>query len=336
MADSGLAIAHGGGLIAARLRFPGAPKPWIDLSTGINAVPYPIPPLSPAAFHRLPEPEEVQHLEAMAAQAYGVADPRMVVAAPGTQILISLLPRLLRLDGVAVVGPTYAEHAAAWAATGSTVNSVPDVSSIGTAPGAVLCNPNNPDGRRTHSRELVQIAQRLAWLVVDEAFADLEEPDLSIAPVLPANAVVLRSFGKTYGLPGLRLGFAITAPAVARMIRGALGPWAVSGAAIEIGVAALADRRWLAATRARLQRDAARLDDLLTAAGMQVIGGTRLFRLASTRNFHPKNGETARFERLGQAGILVRRFDAQPGWLRFGIPAMGWDRLAAALARPDR
>jgi len=336
MADSGLAIAHGGGLIAARLRFPGAPEPWIDLSTGINAVPYPISPLSPAAFHRLPEPEEVQHLEAVAAQAYGVVDPRMVVAAPGTQILISLLPRLLRLDRVAIVGPTYAEHAAAWAAAGSTVDSVTDISNVGRAPGVVLCNPNNPDGRCTRSRKLVQVAQRLAWLVVDEAFADLEEPDLSIAPALPSNAVALRSFGKTYGLAGLRLGFAIAAPDVARMIRGALGPWAVSGAAIEIGVAALMDRKWLAATRARLQQDTARLDDLLTAAGMQVIGGTRLFCLASTHDVHLTNGKTMWFERLGQAGILVRRFDAQPDWLRFGIPANGWDRLAAALAQPGR
>jgi cobalamin biosynthetic protein CobC len=344
MADSASAIVHGGGLIAARRQFPGAPEPWIDLSTGINAVPYPVPPLSAAAFHRLPEPEDVQRLEAAAARAYGVADPSMVVAVPGTQILISLLPRLLRLDRVAIVGPTYAEHAAAWAAGGSDVRVVPNIACIGAEPGAVLCNPNNPDGRRTRDIELVRLAQRLAWLVVDEAFADLEEPEpgLSIAPMLPANAIVLRSFGKTYGLAGLRLGFGIAAPEVARMIRSALGPWAISGAAIEIGTAALADRGWLAAAQVRLARDAARLDHLLTEAGMQVIGGTRLFRLASMPNGHAairpssKKVAASMHQRLGQAGILVRRFDAEPSWLRFGIPAIGWDRVQAALTRPDR
>lgn len=342
MADSGSAIVHGGGLIAARRQFPGAPEPWIDLSTGINAVPYPIPPLSPAAFHRLPEPEDVQRLEAAAARAYGVMDQSMVVAAPGTQILISLLPRLLRLDRVAIVGPTYAEHAAAWAASGSDVRIVPNIACIGTASGMVLCNPNNPDGRRTRDIELVRLAQQLAWLVVDEAFADLEEPGLSIAPMLPANAIVLRSFGKTYGLAGLRLGFAIAAPEVARMIRSTLGPWAISGAAIEIGAAALADRAWLAAAQVRLARDAARLDGLLTEAGMHVIGGTRLFRLASVPDSYaaihpsPQKAAASMHQRLGRAGILVRPFNAQPGWLRFGIPAARWDRLEAALARPDR
>ncbi len=346
MADGALAIAHGGGLIAARVRFPDAPEPWIDLSTGINAMPYPAASLSPAAFHRLPEPEDVRRLEAAAARAYGVADPAMVVAAPGTQILISLLPRLLPLESVAIVGPTYAEHAAAWAAGGSMVQIVNSIRDVGAARGVVLCNPNNPDGRRTRAAELAQPADRLDRLVVDEAFADLEEPGLSLAPMLPDNAVVLRSFGKTYGLAGLRLGFAIASPALARTIRVALGPWAVSGAAVEIGTAALADDGWLAASRKRLMRDVMRLDGLLGRAGMQVIGGTLLFRLAAVASGgassrpHPDplpEGEgEAIFELLGRAGILVRRFEAEPGWLRFGVPHSGWDRIEAALTRPDR
>lgn len=330
------AMAHGGGLIAARERFPAAPEPWIDLSTGINPVPYPALPIRPDAYHRLPEPEEVLRLEATAAQAYGT-DPALVVAAPGTQVLISLLPHLLQLDSVAILGPTYAEHAAAWTKAGSAVSMVGDVAALDTCDGAVLCNPNNPDGRRTPPAELATLADRLAaqsrtragMLVVDEAFADLEGPGLSLAPTLPSNAVVLRSFGKTYGLAGLRLGFAIAAPGVARLIRAALGPWAVSGAAVEIGTAALADHAWLDAARARLGTDAARLDGLLDTAGLRVLGGTRLFRLAQTQE------AGVVFQRLGQAGILVRHFAAQPDWLRFGIPGCGWDRIEAALRRPD-
>ncbi len=327
MADGDVAIAHGGGLIAAQAQFPGAPEPWIDLSTGINAVPYPVPPLPHAAYERLPEPEDVLRLETVAARAYGVADARMVVAAPGTQILISLLPRLLRRAGVAIIGPTYAEHAAAWAASGSTVRIVDGIQAVGLDRAVVLCNPNNPDGRRFRAVELAQLAGLLDLLVVDEAFADLEEPDLSLAPMLPPNAVVLRSFGKTYGLAGLRLGFAIAPLALAQEVRTALGPWAVSGAAIEIGTAALGDIAWLADARSRLKRDVPRLHASLAKAGMRVIGGTLLYCLAQAPD------AVAAFEHLGRAGILVRRFDTEPAWLRFGIPGGAWDRIETALAR---
>jgi len=328
MAEFGLAIAHGGGLIAARAQFPDAPEPWIDLSTGINPLPYPVPALAPEAYHRLPEPEAVRRLEAMAAQAYGVADPSMVVAAPGTQILISLLPHLLRLDRVAIVGPTYAEHAAAWAAAGSAVSIVPCAAAIDGGPGVVLCNPNNPDGRRTRNIELLALSERVGVLLIDEAFADFEGPGLSLAPILPTNAIVLRSFGKTYGLAGLRLGFAIATPAMAQTIRTMLGPWAVSGAAVEIGAAALADTGWLGAARIRLGDDATRLDGILTAAGASVVGGTHLFRLAQTPI------AAAIWQQLGRAGILARRFEAEPSWLRFGIPLSAWDRIEAALSQP--
>jgi cobalamin biosynthetic protein CobC len=325
MADSDLAIVHGGGLIAARAMFPMAPEPWIDLSTGINPLPYPVPALRPEVYHRLPEPEEVRQLEAVAARAYGVADPHMVVAASGTQVLISLLPYLLRPGRVAIVGPTYAEHAAAWAAAGNAVSVVADPAALDGAPAAVLCNPNNPDGRRSYGAELAALARRVGVLIVDEAFADLEEPGLSLAPTLPSNAIVLRSFGKTYGLAGLRLGFALASLSMACTIRNALGPWAVSGAAVAFGTAALANAAWLDATRARLQADVARLDALLTQAGFRVAGGTLLFRLAQ----HVR--AAAVFDRLGQSGILVRRFETEPSWLRFGIPGSGWDRLAAVL-----
>ena len=329
MADSELAMAHGGGLIAARARFPTAPEPWIDLSTGINPLPYPVPALPPDAWHRLPEPETVRQLEEAAARAYGVADPRTVVAAPGTQILIGLLPRLFRPGRVAILGPTYAEHAAAWAAAGHAVSPVTDPAALDGVPAAVLCNPNNPDGRRHRAADLLALARRVGTLVVDEAFADLEPPGLSLAPGLPDNAVVLRSFGKTYGLAGRRRGCAVAARPIARKGRGGLGPWAVRGAAVAVGTAALADAAWLDAARARLHADAAGLDALLTQSGFTVIGSTSLFRLAQ----HRRAAEM--FDRLGQAGILVRRFDAEPSWLRFGIPGGGWDRIRAALSDPS-
>lgn len=326
-------MAHGGRLSEARRLFPDAPEPWLDLSTGINPRPYPLPPLAPECFARLPEPEAVEALQSVAASAYGAAQPAMVVAAPGTQILIDLLPRLWPARLVAVLEPTYAEHARAWSRTGASVEKVAAFDALpGAAAVAALCNPNNPDGRRVASDRMLALADTMAarggLLVVDEAFADVEPGGLSLTNALPHPAIIiLRSIGKTYGLAGLRLGFALAAPERAALIRDALGPWAVSGPAIAIGQAALSDRTWLAATSEHLARDARALDACLSDSGLCVLGGTRLFRLVGAHNAQ------AIFSKLGCAGILVRRFADQTTWLRFGQPgsAAHMERLTMAL-----
>ncbi|WP_158743378.1 threonine-phosphate decarboxylase CobD [Acidisphaera sp. L21] len=319
-------IAHGGGLIAAQHRYPDAPRPWLDLSTGINPIAYPMPPLPQSAFTRLPEPEAVAALEALAARTYGVADPACVVAAPGTQVLIHLLPRLIPRTTVAVIAPTYAEHHAAWAQAGHDVSDAPGFATANAAI-TVTVRPNNPDGRVDPAAALIPLAGPGRLLVVDEAFADLEA--CSLSAMLPhPRLILLRSFGKTYGLAGVRLGFALTAPALAAGLRQALGPWSVSGPALLAGQAALADAAWRAATTLHLTHDAARLDATLRNAGCHIVGGTRLFRLAS----HPQAPALA--TRLAQAGILVRQFAANPTWLRFGLPGTDpdWTRLHSALA----
>lgn len=327
---TGRALDHGGRLAEARRLFPGAPEPFIDLSTGINPVPYPIGTLAPDLWTRLPEPDALDALQHAAALAYGLTDPAMVVAAPGTQILISLLPLLFPYRQTAVLAPTYNEHAASWRAAGATVLEANDLDAA-TAPCVVLCNPNNPDGRRTDPARLRALADRLAaqsgLLIVDEAFADFD-PALSLAPALPHPAILLlRSFGKTYGLAGLRLGFALAAPALATRLRNALGPWAVSGPAAAIGRQALLDRDWLRAQTARLAQATASLDRLLTSAGLRIAGGTALFRLAESP------AAPAWFTRLGNAGIFVRRFAHQPTRLRLGLPPNqpAWLQLEQAL-----
>lgn len=311
-------LEHGGTLAALRRAWPDAPTPWLDLSTGINPEPYPVPAkLPPGCLERLPEPDDVQALEAVAARAFSVADPRRVVAAPGTELLIDLLPRLFPADTVRVLGPTYAEHARSWARAGAVT------SENGRA--VVLCNPNNPDGLRRTPDEVLALADR-DLLVVDEAFADLEDGPLSIAAIDHPATVVLRSFGKTYGLAGVRLGFAVSSRARAAVIRAALGPWAVSGPAIAIGLRALADAGWLSASRARLTDETVLLDTVLSGA-VRVIGGTRLFRLTET------DEAAVLHARLASRGIAVRKFAEHPRWLRFGQPGAGLGRLADALRR---
>ena len=329
-AQEPVAIAHGGDLGGLRQAFPDAPEPWLDLSTGINPVPYPVPPVEASAWTRLPEAAEIQALRAAAASAYGAPDAAHIVPAPGTQILIETLPRLLEPGRVAVRGPTYAEHAAAWARAGHAVDAVTSLDALGDARVAVIVDPNNPDGR-THSlaerRALAETLEaRGGLLVADEAFADLE-PVESLCPHVGPGLVVLRSFGKTYGLAGLRLGFAIADPGTAARIAAALGPWAVSGPALAIGTAALSDPDWRAeAARARAA-DAARLDRMIVRVGGRIVGGTSLFRTADFLD-----GPDL-YRRLAAAGIAVRRFPEQPERLRFGLPpdTAAWCRLSRVL-----
>ncbi|MGI3778036.1 MAG: threonine-phosphate decarboxylase CobD [Janthinobacterium lividum] len=320
--------AHGGRRLAAERRFPGAPRPLLDLSTGINPVPYPMQAPAAELWARLPDPEAVAGLEAAAAAAFGVGDASLVVAAGGTQAIIGVLPFLLPAGEVRVVSPTYAEHRRSWAAAGRAVEEVASAGALAGAAVGVLCNPNNPDGRRLAEGEVLALADSMAarggMLVVDEAFADLDAASGTGAH--PA-VVRLRSFGKFFGLAGLRLGFAVAPAGVAARLREVLGPWAVSGPAAAAGTAALGDAAWIGDTRRRLAADAARLDGVLRRAGLRAAGagGTALFRLV-----HEPAGL---WERLGERGVLARRFERQ-GWLRFGLPgAEGeWARLEAALS----
>jgi cobalamin biosynthetic protein CobC len=312
-------LPHGGDLAAARRRFPGAPEPFVDLSTGINPHSYPLPQLAPDIFARLPEPAALERLAATAARAYGASAPGEVAAAPGTQILLAPVFALVPAGRAAVLGPTYAEHARVATLAGHRTTEVTGIDGLRAADLAVIVNPNNPDGRIVGKDTLV----------VDEAFADVGPAGLSLgAEVGRGPIVVLRSFGKFHGLAGLRLGFALAAPERAARLRAVLGPWAVSGPAIAAGQAALSDPAWATAMRGILARDAARLDAMLAAGKLDLVGGTSLFRLVRSE------AAAALFDRLGAAGLLVRRFEEQPTWLRFGLPGeeAAWRRLAAALA----
>jgi cobalamin biosynthetic protein CobC len=323
---------HGGNLAAARALFPDAPEPWIDLSTGINPVPYPIGTIEPSIWARLPDPADLTDLEAAARDAYGASPHVAMVAAPGTQAIIQWLPRIISARRVGILGPTYGEHEKTWRAAGAEVIAATTLGACEGCDVVVVVNPNNPDGRLFQPDALAETAAALAarggMLVVDEAFMDVIDPAMSLIPVLPeTGAVVLRSFGKTYGLAGIRLGFVAGPQDVVAQLRAALGPWAVPGPPIEIGRRALRDRRWLCEAVHRLSDDARRLDALLQAAGFVLQGGTPLFRLVRCED------AGRQFERLCRAGILTRPFDARRDLLRFGIPAgsSAWMRLETAL-----
>src|SRR6266567_4596529 len=197
-------VEHGGDLGAARRLFPGAPEPFIDLSTGINPYPYPIPQLPPDLFTRLPERASIDALAAIAAEAYGAPSAAHVVPAPGTQILLPLVAGLVRPGRAVMLGPIYAEHRLVAARSGHRVEEVSDVARLRNADLAVVVNPNNPDGRIVPRDTLLACAQGLpagSLLAVDEAFMDVGPPGASLAgDIERGSIVVLRSFGKFYGL----------------------------------------------------------------------------------------------------------------------------------------
>jgi cobalamin biosynthetic protein CobC len=326
-------LAHGGDLAAARLLFPGAPEPFIDLSTGINPRPYPLPALAPEIFARLPDRASIRRLAAIAADAYGAPSPERVLPAPGTQVLLPQVARLVPPGRAAILRTAYVEHVRAAALAGHDAGMAADLEALKAADLAVVVNPNNPDGRIVPRDTLLRIAddvgRRGGLLVVDESFGDVAPADTTLAgDVRRGNIVVLRSFGKFFGLAGLRLGFAIASPDLIARLDAILGPWAVSGPAVAIGQAAMADSGWRTNTIARLGEDVLRLDRLLEDASLKVTGGTPLYRLASS----PRASDV--FNRFGRAGIVVRRFDNEPAWLRFGLPGSddAWQRLAEALA----
>lgn len=318
---------HGGRLDQARIAFPYAPEPWIDLSTGISPFAWDVARAGAIDWSALPSPSALAQLEAMAASFYG-ATPDRICALPGSELGLRLLRALGLPSPHRHVAPGYRSHAAALPE--SRPIGWDDLAEAVAGEGTVvLANPGNPDGHVLAGREvadLAAVARRVGgWLVVDEAFADIS-PDASVLPWITADmpVIVLRSFGKFFGLAGIRLGFAIAPADRIAALRALLGGWPVSSAAIAIGAAALSDGDWIAANRRRIIEAACVLDGVLRRYGLTPMGACPLFRLIET-------DAAVLFHRLAGAGILTRPFDYAPRWLRLGLPPD-----EAALGRLDR
>jgi cobalamin biosynthetic protein CobC len=315
---TGAARDHGGGVDDAATRFGGRRIDWIDLSTGINPVPYSVPALSGESWTALPDRDALDTLTTAARRFWAVPKGADVLAAPGASALIALLPALRQQGRVTIPEPTYNEHAGAFESWGWRIQ--PD----GPADAQVIVHPNNPDGKIWTRKSLPVDAASLT--VIDESFCDVcPEHSLIEMANLP-GVIVLKSFGKFWGLAGLRLGFAIGDPVLLDRLRRMQGPWAVSGPALHIGAKALADEDWATVTRQRLAVDSARLDDLLTRSDARRLGGTTLFRLFEVE-------DAAHWqERLAHSQIWSRIFPYNARWLRLGLPAPSeWSRLEAAL-----
>lgn len=305
---------HGGGLDAAVLRYGGTRADWIDLSTGINPVPYPFTPVTGTSWTALPDIGAQAALCDAARAFWDVPDDVGVLAVPGASAVIAQIPRLREPGSVRIPGPTYNEHAAAFRTHGWTVTG------DGPADAQVLVNPNNPTGRYRPADDLAAGLQ-----VIDESFCDIA-PGQSLVSAAGGDTLILKSFGKFWGLAGLRLGFVIGAPGHLDRLAEWLGPWPVSGIALEIGRTALRDPDWASTTRNRLARDAARMDAAMTSAGARVAGGTSLFRL------YEVDSAADWQDRLAHHHVWSRTFPYSDTWLRLGLPDDdGWSQLETAL-----
>ncbi|MBU2992581.1 pyridoxal phosphate-dependent class II aminotransferase [Octadecabacter sp. 1_MG-2023] len=328
---------HGGGLDAAVAKYGGSRNEWLDLSTGINPVPYPVGDIGQDAWTALPDQGAMDRLLAAARAFWNVPDGAEIVAANGASAIIAKVPYLTDHFGATYIPkPTYNEHAAAISASPNWI----ETHDSDDAPMHIYVHPNNPDGRIWPE---TRMGGRLLT-VIDESFCDVMPERSHIAMAEDQGVLILKSFGKFWGLAGLRLGFAIGAPRTLAPIETVklplrkeevrplatlsdhLGPWAVAGPALEIGARALEDVEWAKATRARLMVDAARLDRVMTQAGATFVGGTDLFRL-----YEVSDAEAAQ-NHLAQGHVWSRIFPYSKTWLRLGLPAPDrWAQLESAV-----
>lgn len=305
---------HGGGIDAAIAKYGGLRSDWLDLSTGINPVPYPLPSFSTQAWSALPDQAAFAALEQAARTFWNVPESAAVLAAPGASALIARIPHISVTKGsVRIIQETYNEHAAAFRTGGWTVAQNGDDASV-------TVHPNNPTAAFT------QVLPQTPLTVIDESFCDIAPDQSHIAKAVEPGVLILKSFGKFWGLAGVRLGFVIGDPNHIAELRETLGPWQVSGPAIAAGTAALADFNWAQKTRSRLARDADRMNALLQTAGAEPVAGTTLFQL-----YHVDDAQKW-FEKLARNHVLSRIFPYSNNWLRLGLPTPeGWDQLEGAL-----
>ncbi len=324
---------HGGQLLAAARKYRIGASEWLDLSTGISPFSWPLADIDPEklqqGFAHLPQADD--GLEQAARCFYGA---RHVLPVAGSQAAIKILPLLYdKAADVAVISPSYCEHASAWEDAGYNVTLFSG-DELETAVAhnnvVVLVNPNNPTGERFDLRQLLDmhkiLAARGGWLIVDEAFMDVT-PEQSLIPHVSDGLLVLRSLGKFFGLAGARVGFVFAAPQLLAAIADEQGPWTLAGPSRLVAIQALRDECFQRRQRKRLRRLGKRLETLLARHGLKPHGHTALFSYVI-------NHRAADVHRqLAQRAILTRLFDDPPA-LRLGLPGEDhqWQRLDHALA----
>lgn len=301
---------HGGDLDRAIAQYGGTPDDWMDLSTGINPFSYPIPQLSDRAWTALPTRAEMNNLTECARKYYNTLSD--IVALPGAQSAIQLLPDLRPKGSMKIIGPTYNEYENIFSKRNWYVDIVSDLDALKGADIAVVVNPNNPDGKIYSAHDLMKITDQVGILIVDESFMDMTPQNSLANHSNHSKLLILRSFGKFFGLAGVRLGFAIGAADLCDQLRARIGPWPISGQAIEVATHAFENSAWISDTKQKLQQLTEKMDKIIP---WKLIGGTNLFRLYRVPDAYEMQS------RLAQRHIWIRSFRWRNDCVRIGLTA---------------
>lgn len=277
-------VRHGGDLQKAISLYGGDVDQWLDLSTGISPWSYPAPNFDASNWRDLPI--DTKELLNVAAKYYRCDDTN-IVATPGSQLAIRLIPRLVS-DKQAVAVPTigYQEHAASWQLAGHTIVRYKDRDQLlnlvdkKVVNSAVVINPNNPTCEAYSPEFLEKVAAGLnGLLLIDAAFSDLKIDAISIGKPMSHNIVILKSIGKYFGLAGARVGFVIGLHPIVEKLNTLLSPWSLCGPSIKLATRALSDFEWQAKQANRINTNARRqrkilikLEQILTRSRQQDQG----------------------------------------------------------------
>ena len=329
-----MALIHGGQLHQVAKQFRITPKNWLDLSTGIAPLSYPIPEIPEKLYQALPQPNN--ELKTAAKHYYNTDN---LLVTNGSQAIIKLLPALWREENqhsttVYLPEQGYKEHALAWQTAGFTLcwykDQLPALTQIENNAVLVVINPNNPTGQLYQQSDLIKYQEKLTQcgglFVIDEAFIDVIKPSQSMANKVIStnkNTLILRSFGKFFGLAGIRIGFLIGGETWLEKFSEQLGPWQVNGPAQFIAQKALADKHWQAQQQHNLKTLKKCLHtvliDNLPAKNISIITGTDLFQTVYFKeNIENKCSAESYYIALCKQGVYVRLTDDKCA-LRFGL-----------------
>ncbi len=257
---------HGGNIHKVLREAANGHEQILDFSANINPIGPPewFRPLISSHLENLvhyPDPEYAEFIKAISEHT-GVAGDRIVVG-NGTTELLYLIARVLPAQRALIPVPSYVDYVRAAKLGGLAVTtfSMPealdfalDCAALATAirPGdlVIIANPNNPTGRSVDRDALLALACDFpeSYFLLDEAFLDFQGHDQSLGD-RAANVLTLNSMTKFYGVPGLRIGYAILPRPVAQLVRDNQPPWTVNSLAQEFGIMALRDLAYQNKTR---------------------------------------------------------------------------------------
>ena len=313
-------MKHGGDLSDLRLKL-GQDCPIIDLSTGINPHHYPHSPQSSESLNALPSASDLKKLNTVATAYYRVHKTWDYIALPGSQIVLSLLPNILKKNEnikIGIISPTYNEYEHSWQSNGVSPISISTFEHACETSFDViyLCNPNNPDGRLTQASTIIDKAEQYpeTMFIIDEAFMDCSPQESILLKQMLENIIVIRSFGKFFGLAGLRLGWVFATAKIIHKFRSMVGPWAVNTPALHIAAAAYKDQKWQKQQLASLNEMQKNMQHLFQKRKIDIVGQTPLYTLIQL------NDALTLHESLANQGIWTRIFEYNPHWMRLGVP----------------